>query len=63
MMHCSTRARSGITRSGRHWLWPRGVVGCGNLRVSVDGGTGAAWADLDLWSLSLGDVRIRARGH
>ena len=48
-----------VTRGGHHWLWPRGVVDSDNLRVSLDGGSGIAWDDLNLWSLALGRHNIR----
>ena len=50
---------SPVTRRARHWLWPRGVVGFDNLRVSIDGGSGVAWDDLSLRTLSLGRHNIR----
>ena len=48
-----------VTRSGRHWLWWSGVVDSAGLRVSVDGGSGIAWDDLDLWRVGLGRHNIR----
>ena len=48
-----------VTRHGRHWLWPRGVVDSDDLQVSVDGGSGIAWDDLDLRSLLIGRHNIR----
>ena len=48
-----------MTRSGRHWLWWRGVVNSENLQVSVDGGSAIWWEDLDLWRVGLGRHNIR----
>ena len=48
-----------VTRGGRHHIWARGVVDFDNLRVSVDGGSGIAWDDLNLWDLALGRHNIR----
>ena len=48
-----------VTRSGRHWLWWRGVVNSENLQVSVDGGSAIWWEDLDLWRVGLGRHNIR----
>ncbi|MCY4616470.1 MAG: S1C family serine protease [Chloroflexi bacterium] len=50
---------SPVTRGGRHWLWSQGRVDSDNLRVSLDGGSGIAWDDLNLWNLSLGRHNIR----
>ena len=48
-----------VTRGGRHHIWARGVADFDNLRVSVDGGSGIAWDDLNLWNLALGRHNIR----
>ncbi len=48
-----------VTRSGHHGLWWRGVVNSENLQVSVDGGTGIAWDDLNLRRVGLGRHNIR----
>ena len=48
-----------VTRGGRLWLWPRGVVEFGNLQVSVDGAAAVAWDNLSLRNLALGRHNIR----
>ena len=48
-----------VTRGGHHWIWPRGVVNSDNLLVSVNGRSGVAWDDLNLWSVGLGRHNIR----
>ena len=56
----SEQCRAGaVTRGGRHWIWPRGVVDTANLQVSVDGGAAVAWENLSLRALPHGRHNIR----